>query len=54
MTLLQSRAVDDKGYVQPTQSQLIAARGGNAIYNRNAIHTWRVNPNGTVDSVQVA
>jgi sulfane dehydrogenase subunit SoxC len=52
-TLLQSRAVDDTGHVQPTQAQLLAARGGNAIYNRNAIHTWRVNPNGTVDSVQV-
>ncbi|GAC1403048.1 MAG: sulfite dehydrogenase [Candidatus Velthaea sp.] len=52
--LLQSRAVDDTGHVQPTQAQILAARGGNAIYNRNAIHTWRVNPNGTVDSVQVA
>ncbi len=51
--LLQSRAVDDRGNVQPTQAQLLKARGGNAIYNRNAIQTWRVNPNGTVDSVQV-
>jgi hypothetical protein len=32
---------------------LIAARGVNAIYNKNSIHTWRVNSNGTVDSVQV-
>lgn len=53
-TYLQSRAVDDQGHVQPTNTQLLAVRGGNAIYNRNAIHTWRVNPNGTVDSVQVA
>jgi sulfane dehydrogenase subunit SoxC len=51
---LQSRAVDDLGRVQPTQTQLLAARGGNAIYNKNSIQTWRVNPNGTVDSVQVA
>lgn len=51
--LLQSRAVDDSGHVQPTQAQLLAVRGGNAIYNRNAIHTWRVNANGSVDSVQV-
>jgi sulfane dehydrogenase subunit SoxC len=50
---LQSRAVDEKGYVQPTYQQLIAARGVNAIYNKNSIQTWRVNPNGTVDSVQV-
>jgi sulfane dehydrogenase subunit SoxC len=53
-TLLQSRAVDDAGHVQPTHTQLIAARGGNAIYNKNSIQTWRVNPNGKVDSVQVA
>jgi sulfane dehydrogenase subunit SoxC len=51
--LLQSRAVDDRGHVQPTHTQLLAARGGNAIYNKNSIQTWRVNPNGTVDSVQV-
>ncbi len=52
--LLQSRAVDDKGHVQPTHTQLLAARGGNAIYNKNSIQTWRVNADGTVDSVQVA
>lgn len=51
--LLQSRAVDDRGNVQPTHAQLLKARGGNAIYNKNSLQTWRVNPNGTVDSVQV-
>jgi sulfane dehydrogenase subunit SoxC len=51
---LQSRAVDDTGKVQPTHPQLLAARGGNAIYNKNSIQTWRVNMNGTVDSVQIA
>ncbi len=52
--LLQSRAVDDTGHVQPTHTQLLAARGGNAIYNKNSIQTWRVNADGSVDSVQVA
>ena len=52
--LLQSRAIDETGYIQPTYEQLISKWGTNAIYNKNSIHTWRVNPNGTVDSVQVA
>jgi sulfane dehydrogenase subunit SoxC len=49
---LQSRAVDDTGYVQPTYSQLRAVRGTNSIYHKNAIHTWKVNENGSVDNVQ--
>ncbi|HEY9084860.1 MAG TPA: sulfite dehydrogenase [Candidatus Tyrphobacter sp.] len=52
--LLQSRAMDETGYVQPTLTQLRAVRGHNDIYNNNAIQTWRVSPNGTVDNVQVA
>jgi len=52
--LMQSRAVDDRGHVQPTQEQLLVARGGNAIYNRNSIHTWRINADGTVNSVFVS
>jgi len=51
---LQSRVIDETGYVQPTIAQLRKVRGTNAIYNKNSIQTWRVNPNGTVDSVQVS
>jgi sulfane dehydrogenase subunit SoxC len=51
---LQSRAVDETGYVQPTLGQLRKVRGVNAIYNKNAIQTWRVNADGTVDNVQIA
>lgn len=54
MALLQSRAIDETGYVQPTLVQLRKARGHNDVYNNNAIQTWRVNANGTVDNVQVA
>ncbi len=51
--LLQSRAVDESGYVQPTLSQLREQRGGNSIYHKNAIHTWRLNSDGSVNNVQV-
>jgi sulfane dehydrogenase subunit SoxC len=52
--LLQSRAVDDSGYVQPSISALRAARGLNSIYHKNSIHTWRVHQSGEVENVQVA
>lgn len=51
--LLQSRAIDDTGYVQPTLKQLRFERGGNSIYHKNAIHTWKVNANGSVQNVQL-
>ena len=40
--LLQSRAIDETGYVQPTIRQLRAVRGTRSIYHNNAIQTWRV------------
>jgi sulfane dehydrogenase subunit SoxC len=51
--LLQSRAIDDTGYVQPTYRQLRAVRGTRSIYHNNAIQTWRVAPSGEVSNVQV-
>jgi sulfane dehydrogenase subunit SoxC len=51
--LLQSRAIDDTGYVQPTYAQLREARGTNSIYHKNAIHTWQLNTDGTVNNVQL-
>jgi len=51
--LLQSRAIDDTGYVQPTIRQLRAVRGTRSIYHNNAIHTWRVDATGEVSNVQV-
>jgi sulfane dehydrogenase subunit SoxC len=50
--LLQSRVVDDTGYVQPTLRQLRAVRGTRSIYHNNAIQTWRVDPTGEVANVQ--
>lgn len=51
--LLQSRAIDETGYVQPTLAQLRAVRGTRSIYHNNAIQTWEVAPGGEVSNVQV-
>lgn len=51
--LLQSRATDESGYVQPTIEALRKVRGINSIYHKNSIHTWRVHPGGEVENVQV-
>ena len=51
--LIQSRATGEDGYVQPTLEQLREARGVASIYHNNAIHTWKINTNGEVESVQV-
>ncbi|HET7098379.1 MAG TPA: sulfite dehydrogenase, partial [Casimicrobiaceae bacterium] len=51
--LLQSRVVDETGYVQPSYRQLREVRGTRSIYHNNAIQTWRVDPSGEVSNVQV-
>jgi sulfane dehydrogenase subunit SoxC len=52
--LLQSRVIDETGYVQPTYRQLREVRGTRSIYHNNAIQTWRVAASGDVSNVQVA
>ena len=51
--LLESRAVDETGYVQPTIAQLRKVRGTNSIYHNNSIQTWQVKPDGRVFDVQL-
>ena len=51
--ILQARAMDETGYVQPKINQLRAVRGTRSIYHNNAIQTWRVDPSGEVANVQV-
>jgi sulfane dehydrogenase subunit SoxC len=51
--ILQSRAIDDTGYVQPKIAQLRAVRGTRSIYHNNAIQSWRVAASGEVGNVQV-
>ena len=52
--LLQSRVIDETGYVQPSLKQLRAVRGTNSMYHNNAIQTWMVHPSGEVENVQVS
>ncbi|WP_458792888.1 sulfite dehydrogenase [Yoonia sp. MH D7] len=52
--LLQSRAHDSTGYVQPTKDQLRAVRGLNSIYHNNGIQTWAVNSDGVTDNVEIS
>jgi sulfane dehydrogenase subunit SoxC len=52
--ILQSRAIDETGYVQPQMSALRAVRGTRSIYHNNAIQSWQVGSNGEVSNVQVS
>ncbi|MBR0696454.1 sulfite dehydrogenase [Bradyrhizobium lablabi] len=50
--VVQSRAVDETGYVQPTLAELLAVRGPNHFYHNNAIWPWRIDANGEVTNGQ--
>jgi sulfane dehydrogenase subunit SoxC len=51
--VLQSRAIDDTGYVQPKLNELRAVRGTRSIYHNNAIQSWLIAESGEVSNVQV-
>ena len=51
--ILQSRAIDETGYVQPTYGQLRKVRGTKSIYHNNAIQSWKVVESGEITNVQV-
>ena len=51
--LVQARAIDETGYVQPTIKELQNVRGVNSIYHNNSIATWLVNTNGSVENVRL-
>ena len=52
--LLQARAMDDTGYIQPTKTQLREVRGLNSIYHNNAIQTWWLRETGEAENVEVS
>lgn len=52
--LIQSRAMDDTGYVQPTTKQLRAVRGTRSIYHNNAMQSWLLQESGEVKNVQLS
>src|ERR1700730_3829543 len=53
--VIQSRATDETGYLQPTHQQLIAERGpletGSLFYHMNAIQSWSIAADGSVKNV---
>jgi sulfane dehydrogenase subunit SoxC len=49
--LLQSRAVDETGYVQPPKQMLVDVRGLNSGYHFNAQQIWRIAQGGAVTNV---
>jgi sulfane dehydrogenase subunit SoxC len=51
--ILQSRAIDETGYVQPQMRQLRQVRGTRSIYHNNAIQSWKLDTNGEVSNVHV-
>jgi len=51
--ILQSRATDETGHIQPTVQALRAVRGGRSIYHNNAVQSWLLSENGEVKNVQV-
>lgn len=51
--ILQSRATDERGHVQPTRQALVAERGDKGFYHYNAIVSWEVNSFGLVSHVYV-
>jgi sulfane dehydrogenase subunit SoxC len=52
--MIQSRAMDSAGYVQPTKAELRAVRGANSIYHNNGIQTWLVRSNGETENVEIS
>ncbi len=49
--VLQSRAYDETGYVQPSRAQLVDARGIRSIYHYNGIQSWKIAAEGQVTNV---
>jgi sulfane dehydrogenase subunit SoxC len=46
--ILQSRATDERGNVQPTRAHLIQERGQAGYFHYNAIISWQVEPDGYI------
>lgn len=49
--VLQSRAIDDKGNVQPTRASALDRYSGSSFYHYNGIQSWEVSPMGRVRNV---
>lgn len=51
--ILQSRAIDSTGFVQPMYRQLREVRGSRSVYHNNAIQSWKVAESGEVFNVHL-
>jgi sulfane dehydrogenase subunit SoxC len=49
--ILQSRAIDETGAVQPTRQVLLAERGAAFRYHYHAIQSWQVSGEGEIGNV---
>jgi sulfane dehydrogenase subunit SoxC len=49
--VLQSRATDDTGMVQPSRAQFVAERGLRGNYHYNAVASWKINQTGEATNV---
>ena len=49
--MLQSRATDDKGNVQPARKAWTALYSPGNRYHNNAIQTWSVKADGSIENV---
>ena len=49
--VLQSRASDESGYIQPTRYELIAKRDSRAVYHFNGVTSWGITESGEVKHV---
>jgi sulfane dehydrogenase subunit SoxC len=45
---VESRAIDQTGYIQPSREQLVAVRGVNSVYHYNGIQRWYISEDGRV------
>jgi sulfane dehydrogenase subunit SoxC len=50
-TVIKSRAIDDRGDVQPTRDKVLADHGSNVIFHYNGIVAWSVAASGEVKHV---
>jgi sulfane dehydrogenase subunit SoxC len=49
--VIQSRATDETGYMQPTRDEIVEARGVNSQYHYHGVKQWAVKADGSVTNV---
>ncbi len=52
--VIESRATDETGYIQPTKQFLMATEGVGPTYHYNGIQSWKIAADGSVSNVLMA